>query len=145
MGAAIKLPIPPSTNKLWMICRRWDKGRKVTFIGRTREFESWLQHAALLCRVAIPTVRRYPVEIEVSIVGGRGFDGHRRDLDNCLKAVQDAVKHSGRIEDDTCRHIAAVRMDFAVGHGDAECWVAIHEPAAKEGAARGEALTEDAR
>lgn len=149
MGAAVKLPIPPSTNQLWRIVQgavrgRNGGGRKLySRIARTRKFEVWLAEAALLCRVGLPTAKRYPVEIEVTIVGGKDFDARRRDLDNCLKAVQDAVKHSGRIEDDTCRHIAAVRMTFEPGQGAAaECWVAINTLESREGAGDGESQTE---
>jgi Holliday junction resolvase RusA-like endonuclease len=69
----------------------------------------------LLLRTGIPKAAAYPVCVSITIVGGDGFNGQRRDLDNCAKAVIDALKKAERIVDDTCEYVSQVTMQYRRG------------------------------
>jgi crossover junction endodeoxyribonuclease RusA len=95
MCVTLDLPYPPSVNTFW---RRW-RG-KVVLARAAREFrqrvaERWLSYrhshrhegfgrSLVACRVTVCPP-----------------DARRRDLDNILKALFDAIQHAGIIEDDS--------------------------------------------
>lgn len=90
MMIEIELPYPPSVNHYWL------RHGKRTFIGPNgRRFRRAVALALLsLGRKPI----RGKVEIWISVYPP---DRRRRDLDNILKALLDALEHGGAYRDDS--------------------------------------------
>jgi hypothetical protein len=80
----LELPFPPSVNHLW---RRVGHRTLLSRGGRT--FRRAV-HAALAARGVRPIAGRLAVTIDV-----HPSDRRRRDLDNALKALLDALQHGG--------------------------------------------------
>lgn len=85
----LELPFPPSVNHLW---RRVGHRTLLSRGGRT--FRRAV-HAALAERGVRPIAGRLAVTIDV-----HPPDRRRRDLDNALKALLDALQHGGAYHDD---------------------------------------------
>lgn len=120
------VPVPPSTNALWRAIRT-ARGR--VKVVRSRGYARWRESAVALMRLALP-VPVPPVGVRITVRGGKGWVA-RRDLDNVIKAVIDALKDAGRIADDSTAVVTAVTAVFAppvVGLG-AGCEVCFFDPA----------------
>ncbi len=90
-GARLTLPYPPSTNRLW---RQW-KGRTLI----SREGRAYRRLVGIEClRQCVHTFGRQTVALR--IVAWMP-DARRRDLDNLLKATQDALAAARVYEDDS--------------------------------------------
>jgi Holliday junction resolvase RusA-like endonuclease len=85
----IELPYPPSVNHLW---RR--VGHRTLLSRGGRAFRRAVQ-AALAARGVRPIAGRLAVTIDL-----HPPDHRRRDLDNALKALLDALQHGGAYHDD---------------------------------------------
>jgi crossover junction endodeoxyribonuclease RusA len=98
----LELPWPPSVNHYWR--RNPRGGNYISAEGKT-----YLQHVALLMRQA----RVKPVEGPVSFkVRLHPPNRKRRDLDNSLKVLIDAVAKGGALGDDfQIKHIEASMLD----------------------------------
>jgi Holliday junction resolvase RusA-like endonuclease len=120
--AAVEIPVPPSVNNLWRAVRT--KSAKVRLI-KSSQYDGWLAPAVFLLRAGLPTFRGR-VAVRLTIRGGKEFST-RRDLDNCLKAVLDALRYAGRIEDDTVKTVRACSVEYAEPESGkpATCWVAV--------------------
>ena len=91
----ITLPFPPSTNTYW---RSIGRGR-VIISKRGREYREEVVYACIVERGDInpaPMEGRLMVTIEAFAP-----DKRRRDLDNMLKAVLDALEHAKIYENDS--------------------------------------------
>lgn len=85
----IELPFPPSINHLW---RR--VGNR-TLVSRGGRAFCRAVHAALVAQGVRPISGRLAVTIDV-----HPPDRRRRDLDNIMKALLDAMQHGGAYHDD---------------------------------------------
>jgi crossover junction endodeoxyribonuclease RusA len=87
----LSLSYPPTVNNLYK-----NAGRK----GRVKSdaYNSWLQEALLLLRAQRPVP--HVGSFRATIVLTRP-DRRRRDIDNTVKAILDALKKGGVIEDDS--------------------------------------------
>jgi crossover junction endodeoxyribonuclease RusA len=85
----IELPFPPSVNHLW---RR--VGNR-TIVSRGGRAFCRAVHAALIAQGVRPMIGRLVVTIDVCPP-----DNRRRDLDNVMKALLDALQHGGAYHDD---------------------------------------------
>lgn len=85
------IPFPPSTNRLW---RHWNGRTLLSAQGRA--YRAAVGQAALTQRPA----RFGGVPIALTIHAWLP-DKRRRDLDNLLKAAQDAMAHAGIYDDDS--------------------------------------------
>lgn len=101
----VEVPIPPSTNALWRAVRNRGPGAKVKVV-KSAAYRAWTDAAVMLLRLGLP-VARSPVAVRVVITGGKGWAA-KRDIDNAVKAVLDAVKLAGRVPDDDCERVTDV-------------------------------------
>ncbi len=88
----LTLPVPPSANHLW----RNLKGRTVlSKIART--YRKVVGEAVLMREpgVSLPLTGRLRLTLVLTAP-----DRRRRDLDNCIKPIQDALTHAGVWLDD---------------------------------------------
>lgn len=102
----IELPYPPSVNHLW---RR--VGCRMYLSQGGRAFRRAVQ-AALAEQGVRPIAGRLAVTIVV-----HPPDRRRRDLDNVLKALLDALQHGGAYHDDAQIDILHVRRDVCAPGG----------------------------
>lgn len=108
----VEVPVPPSANHLWRTVSRTNRrGVRKTFVTKTPKYKDWLEEAVLLLRCGLSRPQQYPVGVRIVIRGGKGWDA-RRDLDNATKALIDAVKHSGRIPDDSTEFVTRIELEF---------------------------------
>jgi crossover junction endodeoxyribonuclease RusA len=84
-----EMPFPPSINHYWRHCR----GR--TFISG--EGEAFRQHVALLLTILRTRPLRGDLVLSIDV---HPPDRRKRDLDNLLKALGDALQHGGAYKDD---------------------------------------------
>lgn len=92
-GLTLTLPWPPSVNHYWM----QDRKRGRTYIGK--KGVAYRSEAGWLARIA--RAGREPFACEISVaLDVYPPDKRRRDIDNILKAMLDAMQHAGVYEDD---------------------------------------------
>ena len=84
--------LPPSTNNLWRHTRA--QGKPVTY--RTKRYMTWLQSSGWQVKEQAPERIEGPIELSVRLERPK----RKRDLDNCLKALQDLLVEHQLIEDD---------------------------------------------
>ncbi|WP_421329865.1 RusA family crossover junction endodeoxyribonuclease [Aeromonas veronii] len=92
----VTLPWPPSTNRIW---------RNVAVSGKPRTLLSqegrvYRKAAADACLVAKLAGKQIPDRLALRLVV-QAPDRRARDLDNTVKAVQDALTHAGLWLDDS--------------------------------------------
>ena len=91
----VDLPLPPSINRLTV---------NLTGGGRakSREYKAWLDEARWHVLTAWRDAGKpeWPAEAPLSIRLEVGLQGRRRDLGNCLKAVEDLLVAQLPIPDD---------------------------------------------
>jgi len=96
MSVTIRLPWPPSANRIWR--NIVIKGQARTLLSREgREYRDavativkkrWLRLNPVMCRLIVHVVAHPP-------------DRRKRDLSNCLKAFEDALTHANVWGDDS--------------------------------------------
>lgn len=111
------IPVPPSANAIWRAVRV--RGKQMVL--KSRAYRAWLESAVLMLRSGLPTTTG-PVAVQIR-VGGTGFH-QRRDIDNCIKPVIDALRHAERIEGDSVKTVRRVTAEYLTG-GDQRCEVEV--------------------
>lgn len=108
----LELPYPPSVNHYW-----GQKGNQ-RFIGKKgKEFRVAVQLECL-----IKGIKSLPGRLSVSI-DLYPPDNRKRDLDNVLKSLLDAMEHAGCYENDSqIDKLSIVRMEVVK---DGKCFVSI--------------------
>jgi crossover junction endodeoxyribonuclease RusA len=92
MTYQISLPFPPTVNTYWR-----HVGRKVLISAEGRSYRATVMAQVLTAgRDGLPMAGRLSVGIMVAPP-----DKRRRDLDNLMKALLDALGHAGVYEDDS--------------------------------------------
>jgi crossover junction endodeoxyribonuclease RusA len=86
----VRLPYPPSANKLW----RAVQGRNI----KSADYRAWLAECAMLLMVARAPKTTGPYHLRLYATRP---DRRRRDIDNLLKPCSDALKASGLVADDS--------------------------------------------
>lgn len=100
---AILLPLPPSVNHYWRSVPATRSHRARVMISENgRRFKA-------ACRLAALAQFRVPLEGELAIRGVVFFQDRRRDLDNILKPLLDALQGAAYINDRQIVHIELTR------------------------------------
>lgn len=95
---AIRLPYPPSANRLW---RRSAKGMR-----RSDEYVAWLTEAGWEASRQRPGKIQGPYKLSIHAVRP---DRRKRDLDNLFKSTCDLLQGLGIIEDDSQAEMISAR------------------------------------
>ena len=91
-GLNLELPYPPSVNHYW---RRVPGRKKPLISSEGRRFR-----AEVVAKISQLKVRAIRGPVRVHILACRP-DRRRRDIDNILKSLLDALDHAGAYEDDS--------------------------------------------
>lgn len=89
MDTIIKLPYPPSTNRIW----RQFRGRVVL----SQEAQRYVRDVHYLVAGVKPFSKSARLEADITV---HAKDKRRRDLDNCFKIVLDSLEKAGVFEND---------------------------------------------
>jgi Holliday junction resolvase RusA-like endonuclease len=106
----INLPVPPSTNNLFINVA--SRGRV-----KSKEYKAWITEAGLMLNVQRPKPIRGKVAIDIKVPVN-----NRRDLSNHLKAIEDLLVGMSLIDDD--RHIVDIHMAW---HNSPDAIVSVSE------------------
>ena len=101
----IHLPMPPSTNRLWVRAR---KGMR-----KSDAYSAWLDEAGRHAKAQRPG--RIDGPLQISIHAARP-DKRKRDVDNVIKPVLDLLQAIGVIRDDSDCEMVSARW-VTVGEG----------------------------
>lgn len=98
----IELPYPPSVNRAWRMVRAPGSGRSCRMVlsreGRAYRTEACARLAALVGHLAREgRALDGPLRVDITL---HPPDRRKRDVDNALKALLDALQHGGVIRDD---------------------------------------------
>ena len=108
----IRLPYPPSVNHYYRVA----KGRvRISQAGRTYRTEVALELAML-------QLRKHTGELSVTI-DMYPPDKRKRDIDNVLKALMDAMQHGGLYEDDSQISKLTIERRAVAPPGRVEVWI----------------------
>ena len=99
---SIQLPLPPTTNQLWIPVATRGRSRFVT----SAEYKKWRASIQLSEWVEAP-IFNFPLGVVLTTKPGADFP-ETSDVDNFFKAPIDALKRHFIIADDNCRHIQYV-------------------------------------
>lgn len=116
-GLNLKLPYPPSINHYW---RRVGAQTKISGEGRRFRRE-------VIAQISQLKVKAISGPVRVHIVACRP-DRRRRDIDNILKSLLDALDHAGAYEDDSQIWELSVEWALDVENQLATCpggWVMV--------------------
>jgi Holliday junction resolvase RusA-like endonuclease len=116
-----EIPIPPSVNHMHVLIGK-SKGKRV---ARSKQYQSWIDVTTIIMAITLPKFTK-PVAIRIEIHSGDGWET-RRDIDNVIKPVVDAIKNSGRIVNDNVDYVRKVEVEYLPGSGKARAVVAIIE------------------
>jgi crossover junction endodeoxyribonuclease RusA len=108
-SVAMVLPLPPSVNAYWRSVPA-SRGRtaRVLISGAGRRFKA-------ACQLAAAAQCRKPMQGEVAVSGVVYFRDRRRDLDNVLKPLLDALQGSAYVNDSQIGAITLMR-DYDARH-----------------------------
>lgn len=115
----LSLPYPPSVNRYWRSARM---GRSVNvYISEQgQQFRTAVHVAVLQARANKKLAGRLAVSVELYPA-----DKRKRDIDNCLKSLLDALAHSGvYLDDSQIDQLTVIRKENTKG---GKCLVKIGE------------------
>lgn len=78
---------------------------------KSRRYRQWLETVIPQMQAQLRPPTRFPVDIEVTVVGGRDWHDDC-DIDNALKPVVDALVKAGILPDDRARYVASCHPRF---------------------------------
>ncbi len=103
-SVTLELPFPPSTNHIWRRASGKNRSKKMMLSEGALRYRAFvalvIRHEVLIgdriCASSLPLTERIALEIVLHPV-----DKKKRDLDNFVKSVQDALTHAGVWKDDS--------------------------------------------
>lgn len=103
MTFTVRLPVPPSANELFVTFP--DRGGMRR--GKTKIYKAWLTAAGWCLNAARCQPIKGPVMLELLCP-----ENGRRDLSNHLKATEDLLVGMSLIEDDRCKIVRRIILDW---------------------------------
>jgi Holliday junction resolvase RusA-like endonuclease len=99
----INIPLPPSTNNLFINLKRG---------GRTEspKYRAWKKEVSPILE-SVPAVKSYPVQLTLAVRVGKGWRSNS-DIANREKAATDALVSAGILKDDTCKYVQRVVIEL---------------------------------
>lgn len=122
MALTLKLPYPPSVNRYW---RRL--GNRTVLSRAARQYrrhvaDLWFVQKYIYMQVGFDT---QPVAMSLVV---KPPDKRRRDLDNVLKAIFDAIEHSNIIADDSQIKKLVIEFGEPCPPGSVVLSLSLYEP-----------------
>ena len=106
----LTLPYPPSVNSYWRSVRVGNRNQ-VLVSEAGRKFQAAVRNAVLLARC----VKQYSGRLVVEVML-HPADKRKRDIDNCLKSLLDAMGKAGvYIDDSQIDRLVVVRQEQCTG------------------------------
>ncbi len=115
----LTLPYPPSVNSYWRSVRICNK-TQVLVSAPGRKFQAAVKEAVLLARANKQYIERLIVDVVLYPA-----DGRKRDIDNCLKSLLDALGKAGVYIDDSQIDILRVSRRDQVSGGKCEVVIKV--------------------
>lgn len=109
----ITLDYPPSTNNLWRAGRSTN-GRPQHYLSK--QYATWKQAAEWTVKAAAKANGCIEGAYFLEVAAKRP-DHRKRDLDNLIKPISDALVHGGLVQDDSQCQLIYMRWDDAVPSG----------------------------
>lgn len=100
---SIYLPIPPSTNALFIAVGR----RRV----KSKLYTAWIAQSGLMLNLSGMKPVSAPVRVSIRV----GRCNRARDLDNTIKPLNDLLVRQGIIPDDNMMTVVSVSAEMAFG------------------------------
>lgn len=123
----LTLPFPPSVNTYWRAPNSGPlKGRHL-ISAKGRAYQSAACAAIVDQLRRLPKPSNSPAAVEILLFPP---DARRRDIDNYIKALFDALTHAGVWEDDSQVKRMLVEWGPQVAGGRVEITITTHEPLA---------------
>lgn len=110
------LPWPPSVNAMWRTPHKGPLAGRTMLSGEGRAYRKAANDAATLQRVLRHALTG---KLALSLIA-RPPDRRRRDLDNLLKGVLDALQHAAIIDDDGEIDDLRIRRGLVTRNGEIE-------------------------
>lgn len=104
-----EIPIPPSTNGLYVSFTNPKTKRPVR--KPSVRHNAFIREADTMLAIQRPKPVAAPVEIVVTIYGGKGFS-IQGDISNRIKAAEDAIVRAGIIPDDNVQTVHRVTAQY---------------------------------
>lgn len=115
MIQTIILPAPPSVNALRTVAR----GRVIS----SAVYRDWREAAGWAIRAGqLRPVTSYPVQVTITL---RTL--HRRDIDNVVKPLLDALVDVGILKDDDWAHVSRIIVQHEPVAHSSSVWVTVQE------------------
>jgi Holliday junction resolvase RusA-like endonuclease len=80
-------------------------------IVKSKHYRAWLEQNIPLIRQGLDKAERFPIEVEIKVVQGRGFT-RKSDIDNVNKAILDCLVKAEIIPDDNSNYVIRTEERF---------------------------------
>ncbi len=107
----LAMPWPPSVNDYWLIGQRGKQGRPMMFLGPRGRAYQIDALASILRQHGANRADRIQERVRIEITA-HAPDVRKRDLDNILKPLLDALHHCNVIEDDSLIDDLRIRRGY---------------------------------
>lgn len=127
----LRLPFPPSVNAMWRTPNKGPLAGRTMLSGEGRAYRKAVNDQVTLQRVVRHELKG---KLALSLIA-RPPDRRKRDLDNLLKGILDALQHAAVIDDDGEIDDLRIRRGLVVRNGEIEVHICEIPGEATESAA----------